>query len=317
MLTVLIAGSSPLLAQKLQSTFKNETQKSVDQKLSASVTQLPRGWEKDGKFQNYEIGIDKSFKNNGLTSAYIKFTGGKADASAGLRQGFNSEDYRGKRLRMSAWMKTKEVDSANLWMRFDSNQRMLGFDNMSKRAVKGTTDWKKYEITMDVPQYTVHITFGFSVTGKGQAWADDFRFEVVGNDVPSTNMLSPEEMNKENKSSFLSPAAPKMPINLDFEQGINSAKKVIAVDSKILDTYTGEYLHPDGKKPRITRKGSKLIVTQLTGEKFEILPFSINGFFREDRPQERFVFISNEKGQITHYVSQIKMWHALIVKKIK
>ena len=66
--------------------------------------------------------------------------------------------------------------------------------------VRGTSEWKKYELTLDVPSEAVNIAFGAIVAGKGQAWVDDYSFEVVGNDVPLTIE-----------------AYPKQPANLNFE----------------------------------------------------------------------------------------------------
>ena len=172
---------------------------------------VPKGWFKAGSHpKNYEMSVDTAVKHNGKASAHIKFIGGdKAEGFGTLMQAFTADDYHGKRLRMSAWMKTENADSAQLWMRLDGENRMLGFDNMDNRAVKGTADWKRYEIILDVPEKTVNIAFGALVAGKGQAWVDDFQFEVVGKDVPTTNMLPPEEMNKEQEQ--------KQPVNLNFE----------------------------------------------------------------------------------------------------
>ncbi len=91
-----------------------------------------------------------------------------------------------------------------------------GFDNMGNRAVKGTSEWKKYEITLDVPENAVNIGFGAFVAGKGQAWVDDFLFEVVGKDVASTNMLTPEQQ-KEEQGMGQPREYPRQAINLDFE----------------------------------------------------------------------------------------------------
>src|SRR5712691_7388604 len=99
-------------------------------------------------------------------------------------------------------MKTENAESANLWMRLDGEKRTLGFDNMGNRAVTGTTEWKRYEITLDVPENAANIAFGSFVAGKGQAWVDDFQVEVVGKDVPSTNRLSPEQMKEEHAMGF-------------------------------------------------------------------------------------------------------------------
>ena len=166
---------------------------------------LPRGWFKAGSHpQNYEMSIDAAVMHSGKACAHIKSIGDKAEGFGTLMQAFKADVYRGKRVRMSAWMKTENAESAQLWMRLDGEMRTLGFDNMNNRAVKGTTEWKRYEITLDVPQDTLNIAFGSLLAGKGEAWVDDFQFEVVGKDVPSTNMLSPEQN-------------PERPVNLNFE----------------------------------------------------------------------------------------------------
>jgi hypothetical protein len=94
---------------------------------------------------------------------------------------------------------------------------MLGFDNMDNHPVKGTTDWAQYAITLDVPVETVNIAFGAFLVGQGQLWMDDYVFEVVGDDVPTTNMLTAEEMAAEQD---MGPAReyPDQPLNLNFEE---------------------------------------------------------------------------------------------------
>lgn len=45
------------------------------------------------------------------------------------------------------------------------------------------------EVVVDVPSQSVEIHFGVLLEGKGQVWAGDLAFEVVGNDVPTTDVL--------------------------------------------------------------------------------------------------------------------------------
>ncbi len=57
--------------------------------------------------------------------------------------------YIGKRIRMTGYMKSKNVAAwAAFWLRVDQadSKQFLSFDNMNNREIKGTTDWKKYEI---------------------------------------------------------------------------------------------------------------------------------------------------------------------------
>lgn len=188
----------------------------------------PKGWFRAGSHpQNYEMTVDTTVKHSGKASAHIKFIATTADGFGTLMQVFKGDDYRGKRVRMSAWLKSEGVDSAMLWLRLDGPKGMLGFDNMAERAVKGTSDWKKYALTLDVPTTTFDIAFGTIVDGKGQAWVDDFLFEVVGPDVPSTNLLTPEQMKGEPEPKQ-APNVPPQPSNLDFEEGVLTAAQVSA-----------------------------------------------------------------------------------------
>ncbi len=179
-------------------------------RVGFSAGTLPKGWFAAGSDpQNYEMSVDTSVKHNGRAGAHIKSIGEKPEGFGTLMQIFKADSYRGKRVRMSAWMKSENADSAQLWMRLDgANSKMLGFDNMDNRPVKGTSDWKKYEITLDVPEETANIAFGALVAGKGEAWVDDYELEVGGKDVPTTKMLTPEE-----EKEF-----PKDPANLKFEE---------------------------------------------------------------------------------------------------
>ena len=166
---------------------------------------LPEGWFRAGsRPQDYEMTIDRDIKHNGTASARIRFIGQNPEGFGTLMQTIKADAYRGKRVRMSAWVRSDGADSAQLWMRLDGpNGSMLGFDNMDNRKITGTTDWKKYEITLDVPDSAINLAFGAFVAGKGQAWVDDFAFEIVGKEVPTTNMTLD---------------APTQPANLSFEK---------------------------------------------------------------------------------------------------
>ncbi len=185
----------------------------------AASGELPNGWRKAGSHpKNFEMTLDTSVKRGGKAAARIESTAATPkDGFGTLMQNIKADGYRGKRLRMSAWMKTESANSAQLWMRLDGVKRMLGFDNMDGRPVKGTTGWKRYEITLDVPESAVNIAFGFFVIEKGKAWADDFLLEAVGKDVPPTNMLHEKRWKKNRPQREIRREYSEQPVNLDFE----------------------------------------------------------------------------------------------------
>jgi hypothetical protein len=96
--------------------------------------------------------------------------------------------YSGKRLKMSGYMKSSDVNVwAGFWLRVDQPiGKPLAFDNMNDRGIKGTTNWAKYEIILDVPANAVGIAFGAILNGNGQIWFSEPDFEIVDNSIPTT-----------------------------------------------------------------------------------------------------------------------------------
>jgi len=125
-------------------------------------------------------------------------------------QSVDASPYRGKRLRMTAFVKSLDVAAwAGLWMRVDGPGGVLAFDNMSTRPIKGKTEWAQYSVVLDVPDTAKLVAFGVLVQGSGSVSIDDFAFETVGTDIPTTGRHLPE---------IPGPDLPKSPQNLSFEQ---------------------------------------------------------------------------------------------------
>lgn len=151
--------------------------------------------------------IDRAVAHGGQGSASLKSTAPKTSGFGTLMQTFSADMFHGKRVRLSGYVRANEVsDWAGLWMRVDGPRgEPLGFDNMQDRAVKGTSEWTKYAVVLDVPETAEAIAFGLLLTGRGQVWMDDLKFEVVSKDVPTTGP----------KKARTLPAAPA---NLNFEE---------------------------------------------------------------------------------------------------
>lgn len=164
---------------------------------------IPQGWYKNGSAPNdFDAGSQAGSRHAGDKNAFIR---ARQDTSGfgSLMQTINAQAYRGKRVRFSGWLKANEANKAGLWMRVDgSDRKSASFDNMDDRPVAGTTDWKRYDIVLDVPSDASDIAFGFLLIGKGEVLADDFKIEEVGKDVPVTG----------SKGGHL----PDAPVNLDF-----------------------------------------------------------------------------------------------------
>jgi hypothetical protein len=46
-------------------------------------------------------------------------------------------------------------------MRVDKESKHVAFDNMHDRPITGSSDWKKYDVVLDVPQDSTGISFGY------------------------------------------------------------------------------------------------------------------------------------------------------------
>lgn len=184
---------------------------------------MPVGWTRtlNGSANSYIFSVDTLVKHSDKASASIKFACGDEQDNIGyLQQIISAAEYRGKRLRLTGWIKTADANRAGLWLSIDSDRRLLGFDNMWNRSARGDTDWKQYSVVLDVPNEAVNIRFGTILSGKGQAWADDLRVELVDPTTPVTNMLSPEESAQDNERvAKRRPATVTKPVNLGFEDG--------------------------------------------------------------------------------------------------
>lgn len=172
--------------------------------LSAHALAAPGGWSLAGsRPSSYDTGTDKKVKRSGQASGYLESKEPKIDGFGTLMQVISSSKYVGKRLRLSAAVKTDNVTEwAGLWMRIDGDgNRSLGFDNMQERAIRGSLDWKSYEVVLDVPKEATDVAFGVLLHGTGALWIDDVKLEAVSLSVPVTSEKTRET-----------------PDNLDFER---------------------------------------------------------------------------------------------------
>jgi hypothetical protein len=115
------------------------------------------------------------------------------DGFGTLSSRLNADSYRSQRLRLSAYVKTEDVKEwAGLWMRVDGpDHQILAFDNMQNRAIRGTTDWERYEIILDVPDAAERISLGTLLAGNGKVWTGSMLLEAVDEETPVTDAGDP------------------------------------------------------------------------------------------------------------------------------
>lgn len=131
---------------------------------------LPTGWYVTGaRPEDYEFGVDTQIFHSGRASAFIQARPG-AKEFASIAQVFKANAYRGKRVRLSAMLKARDVANwAGLWLRVDDAlHNVMEFDNTSDdRSVSGTQSWSRRDVVLDVPGEGATIRLGFILTGGG------------------------------------------------------------------------------------------------------------------------------------------------------
>jgi hypothetical protein len=145
----------------------------------------------------YEIGDDTANLYQGHATRFLKSKDPR-DADFGtLMMSVLAGDNQGKRVRLTGFVKSQDVKEwAGLWMRVDEGpKRAVAFDNMSSRAIKGTTDWKRYEVVLDVPPKATNISLGVLLVGAGEVWLSDAKLETVGTDVTVTSQTTMDDRN--------------------------------------------------------------------------------------------------------------------------
>ena len=192
----------------------------------------PALWKLMGN-NSAKVFSDFNEKQQGKASAVIESEG---------TEGFRAitytlpNNYAGKKITLSGYLKTENVTDgfAGLWMRIDPD---VAFNNMQKVGLKGTNDWKKYEITLNMsPENTQQIVIGALLSGKGKIWVDNLKVSIDGKDIDHAKIferkLTKVELDKEfDKGSTISN------INLD-QNNIDSLKKLCLIWGYL------KYYHP-------------------------------------------------------------------------
>ncbi|MDR3219469.1 MAG: peptidase S41 [Dysgonamonadaceae bacterium] len=160
----------------------------------------PTGWQANGG-QNYKFSLDSTIVKNGKYAAAIEFMDGAPQF--GMWGFILRENYEGKVITLSGYVKTENVEGyASLLMRIDPE---IAFDQIK---IAGTTEWKKYEISLRMnPKKTTNYALGAVLNGKGKIWVDDLKIFVDGKDIGELQSIELEALANQD--------------NIDFDKGSN------------------------------------------------------------------------------------------------
>lgn len=165
-----------------------------------TVTASPiKGWRfMSWRWAAYEYGISDEVFYEKKNCAFIRSVTDNA-TQCSLSQVFKANQYRSKRMRFSAAIKTESIDmSAALMMSIEGTERrLLSSDYMYGRNITGSRDWQRYKVVLDVPEESGYITFGISVRGTGEVWISSVIFEETEDAPTAEGMYTDEPINLE------------------------------------------------------------------------------------------------------------------------
>jgi hypothetical protein len=145
----------------------------------------------------YEGGFDSAHSHSGHRSAFLRSMVDQPRKQAVVMQSVAADRYRGRRVRLSAWVLTDGRTQPWFGLNVTNGGASVGRVDLQ---VKPGGGWQRQEVVLDVAASAQSLHFGLLLAGPGQAWIDDVRLEVVGDAVAPTG-----------------PTLPLEPRNLDFE----------------------------------------------------------------------------------------------------
>ncbi|MGB0840017.1 MAG: hypothetical protein ACPGXL_07755 [Chitinophagales bacterium] len=154
---------------------------------SSTNSELPKGWYRTScKSNHFKVGMDAQESKTGTTSAFIEAIPNEEGTyySENLQQKIDASPYLGKRILLKGFIKTDlqgQNSYATMKIRTTNkkNNKVLTYDYMVYRRIRGNTEWQAYEIVLNVPKRAGNIIYGAGMRGKGKMWMDDFQISVV------------------------------------------------------------------------------------------------------------------------------------------
>jgi len=237
----------------------------------ARTLSMPLGWQQAGtagtaEFSRpYVVGVDYSTPRSGGAAAYVAQARQVTTSEfGGLSQSVSAIPYRGLRVRWRMWLRPIQVTGwAGAWLRVDGFGRILAFDNMSARPVRGTTDWTEAEVVVDIPDSAMVLTVGALLAGAGELLIDDAALGIVGADVPVTDQLANLAPEDRPTASGVSIPATAIPVNLDFEGSSTTTTNASAMAWLARTTTPFRTAEPGGDDTDLAPLGTMLDAARL------------------------------------------------------
>ena len=153
-----------------------------------------QGWALTGTRPDaYEVRCEEVFTDCAVPILRTRAFKSEPLGMGSLTHSEGAETWRGRRVTVKAELRSGGVDGwGGLWMRVDGKDgKVLAFDNMQNRPLRGTSSFKWYSVVLDVPLDAERVTFGVLLHGPGAVFIRELVFEEVDVDVSVTDLVGP------------------------------------------------------------------------------------------------------------------------------
>lgn len=168
---------------------------------------VPKGWKVTGVHaESCRVGVDPERRWQDSAAVVLESRPSDAWTTCALGQTLLAKRFVGRRIRFSGVVAYEEVTGwSGLFLRIvgEGEPWLLDCDDMRDRALRGSAEWQRRSVVLDVPREASRITYGLRLVQAGRVWLAGARLELVDVDVPCTK-----------RSSGV--ALPELPQNLDF-----------------------------------------------------------------------------------------------------
>lgn len=175
-----------------------------------NAQEFPQNWEKGGSWAgNFKMEFEKSELKEGKQSIKLYSKPEEIYGSGTVEQRFSGINYRGKKLKLTAWVKTSDVKYwTSLFIGFDQENAENSFSTegsniMKLEKIRGYHDWIQISTERDVPWNTEIIKIGLVLFGKGCVWADGMELTAIDAFIPKPIGLNDSPLNLGFEESIL------------------------------------------------------------------------------------------------------------------